>query len=197
MSENATEETAAERDREPCIRGRKIRFAPLDVGDAALLQSWRSDPTAAHEIGFWPRPLSWLRERIERDVDSHDRDDFIILLPDGTPIGHTALIDQDLVDGTAEVCLLLAPQHRHQGHGTDALDALTDFSFGELSLHRLEAVTHTDNAAALTVLARSGFVQEGVRRSACLHRGRRKDLAVLSLLRPEWEGLARPRSWDL
>ena len=93
--------------------------------------------------------------------------------------------------------MLLAPEHRGQGHGADALDTMVDLAFGELPLHRLQAVTHTENTAALKVLAKSGFVREGVRRSACLHRGRRHDVAVLSLLRPEWETLWRPRTWDL
>ncbi|MCX4694960.1 GNAT family N-acetyltransferase [Streptomyces sp. NBC_01408] len=182
--------------RVPCWRGRAVAFAPLDVDDAELMHGWRSDPVAAHEIGLWPRSLSALRERLERDRDDHDRDDFLVLLPDGTPIGHIALVDQDMVDGTAEVLLMMDPGYRGRSHGTDALDALTDFAFGELPMQRLQAVTHTTNTAALTVLARAGFVQEGIRRSACLHRGRRLDVAVLSLLRGEWEALARPRSWD-
>ncbi|MFD1271386.1 hypothetical protein ACFQ51_03670 [Streptomyces kaempferi] len=36
-----------------------------------------------------------------------------------------------------------------------------------------------------------------MRRSACLHRGRRYDVAVLALLREEWQELTRPRSWDV
>ncbi|MFF2138928.1 hypothetical protein [Streptomyces sp. NPDC058193] len=64
-------------------------------------------------------------------------------------------------------------------------------------MQRVEALTHTDNAAALTVLAAAGFTHEGVRRSSCLHRCRRYDDVVLSLLRTEWEALDRPRSWDL
>ncbi|WP_329203311.1 GNAT family N-acetyltransferase [Streptomyces sp. NBC_01435] len=124
------------------------------------------------------------------------RDDFLVLLPDRTPIGHTALSGQNIVNGTAQVELMLAPQHRGHGHGTDALDALVDLAFGELPMHRLTAETHTDNAPALAVLARSGFVREGTSRAACLHRGRRHDLAVFSLLRPEWETLNRPRAWD-
>ncbi|MFE0377148.1 GNAT family N-acetyltransferase [Streptomyces inhibens] len=196
MAENLGKDIAADRGREPCWRGRSVGFTPLETDDAELLQKWRSDPTAAHEIGLWPRALSSLRDRIERDIDDQNRDDFLVLLPDGTPIGHIALIAQDLADGTAEVYLMLAPQNRGRGHGRDALDALADLAFGELPLHRLEAVTHTENAAALTVLAASGFVREGVRRSACLHRGRRYDLALLSLLRAEWEALERPRSWD-
>ncbi|WP_411114614.1 GNAT family N-acetyltransferase [Streptomyces sp. 029-5] len=77
------------------------------------------------------------------------------------------------------------------------MNALVDVAFGELPMYRLQAVTHTDNTAALTTLTNAGFIQGGVRRSACLHRGRRYDLAVLSLLRAEWEALTRPRSWDL
>ncbi|MCT4357888.1 GNAT family N-acetyltransferase [Streptomyces sp. Je 1-79] len=183
--------------RQVCWRGRGIVFAPLDVDDAELVHAWRADPVAAHEIGMWPRSLSALRERIERDRDDHDRDDFLVLLPDGTPIGHIALFDQDLVDGTAEILLMLDPERRSQGYGTDAVDALVDLAFGELPMHRLQAVTHTTNTAALDVLARAGFSQEGIRRSACQHRGRRYDVAVLALLRDEWQALSRPRSWDV
>ncbi|MFB7548115.1 GNAT family N-acetyltransferase [Streptomyces sp. NPDC056154] len=183
--------------REVCWRGRDIAFAPLDVDDAELVHAWRADPVAAHEVGMWPRSLSAVRERIERDRDEHDRDDFLVLLPDGTPIGHIALTDQDMVDGTAEITLVLDPGHRGRGHGVDAVDALVDLAFGELPMHRVQAVTHTTNTAALGVLAGAGFVQEGVRRSACLHRGRRYDVAVLALLRDEWQALARPRSWDV
>ncbi len=182
----------AESPREVCWRGRVVAFAPLDVDDAELIHGWRSDPVAAHEIGIWPRSLSAVRDR-----DEHDRDDFLVLLPDGTPIGHIALTDQDMVDGTAEIMLILDPDHRGQGHGADAVDALVDLAFGELPMHRVQAVTHTTNTAALGVLARAGFVQEGVRRSACLHRGRRYDVAVLALLRDEWQELTRPRSWDM
>ncbi|MFJ1704657.1 GNAT family N-acetyltransferase [Kitasatospora sp. NPDC088346] len=186
-----------EGDREVCWRGRRVGFAPLDVDDAEVLHSWRSDPVAAHEMGLWPRPLSALRERIERYGEDQDRDDFLVLLPDGTPIGHAVLSDQDMVDGTADLQLLLDPAHRRRGYGGDVVDALADLAFGELPMHRLQAVTHTTNGAALGVLERSGFLREGVRRSSCLHRGRRHDLAVLSLLRAEWEALERPRSWEL
>ncbi|MEU2108622.1 GNAT family protein [Streptomyces sp. NPDC019507] len=192
-----TEGAHADIRRVTCWRGRAVALAPLDVDDAELVHAWRADPVAAHEVCVWPRTLSAVRERIERDRDEHDRDDFLVLLPDGTPIGHIALTDQDMVDGTAEIMLVLDPDHRGQGHGADAVDALVDLAFGELPMHRVQAVTHTTNTAALGVLARSGFVQEGVRRSTCLHRGRRYDVAVLALLREEWQALTRPRSWDI
>ncbi|MFF2775485.1 GNAT family N-acetyltransferase [Streptomyces sp. NPDC058052] len=177
-------------------RAGSVALAALDTDDAELLHSWRSDPVTAHHLGVWPRPLTALRERVERYIDDDDRDDFLVVLPDGTAIGHVALTGQNIVDGAAQVELILAAGYRGLGHGTAALDALVDLAFGELPMYRLTAETHTDNAPALAVLAKSGFVREGVSRSACLHRGRRHDLAVFSLLRPEWERLDRPRAWD-
>ncbi|MEU4169878.1 GNAT family protein [Streptomyces sp. NPDC026665] len=192
--------TGDERDEAPARnfawRSASIGLAVVEADDAELLHGWRSDPANAYEFCTWPRSLAWLRERIERDSEDADCDAFLVLLPDGTPIGQTALSRQNMLDGTAEVELMLDPRHRGQGHGTDALDALVDLAFGELPLYRLTAETHTGNARALAVLAKSGFVQEGVSRGACLHRGRRHDLAVFSLLRPEWEALNRPRAWD-
>lgn len=190
------DEHDAEQHREIAWHAKSLGLAAVDTGDAELLHHWRSDPVNAYETGLWPRSLTALRERIERDSDDDERDDFLVLLPDGTPIGHVALSGQDIAGGTAQVEVMLAAEHRGRGHGTDALAALVDLAFGELPMHRLVAETHTGNAPALAVLAKSGFVREGVSRAACLHRGRRQDLAVHSLLRPEWEALDRPRAWD-
>ncbi|MFE7355571.1 GNAT family N-acetyltransferase [Streptomyces sp. NPDC057543] len=185
-----------EAERELSWRAKSVGLAALDIDDAELMHRWRSDPTVAHQMGIWPRSLTAMRERIERDIEDDDRDDFLIILPDSTPVGHVALTSQNIVDGTAQVELMLAAQHRGHGHGTATLDAVVDLAFGELPMYRLTAETHTDNAPALAVLAKSGFTQEGIGRAACLHRGRRHDLAVFSLLRPEWEELNRPRAWD-
>ncbi|MGW1535026.1 GNAT family N-acetyltransferase [Streptomyces aureus] len=190
------DEHDTETERPLAWRSASIGLAAVEADDAELLHGWRSDPVNAYEFCTWPRSLTALRERIERDADDDERDDFLVLLPDGTPVGQTALSRQNMIDGTAEVELILGPEHRGHGHGADALDALVDLAFGELPLYRLTAETHTGNAPARAVLAKSGFVHEGVSRGACLHRGRRHDLAVYSMLRPEWEALNRPRAWD-
>ncbi|MFF5969896.1 GNAT family N-acetyltransferase [Streptomyces sp. NPDC012769] len=192
----AGDEHEAEAERELSWRAKSVGLAALDIDDAELIHSWRSDPVAAHHIGIWPRSLTAVRARIERDIEDDDRDDFLIYPSGSAPVGYVALTSQNIVNGTAQVELMLAAQHRGQGHGTAALDAVVDLAFGELPMYRLTAETHTDNTPALAVLAKSGFTQEGVSRAACLHRGRRHDLAVFSLLRPEWEELNRPRAWD-
>ncbi|MFE1904046.1 GNAT family N-acetyltransferase [Streptomyces gardneri] len=192
----AGDEQDAEAERELAWRAGSVGLAALDVDDAELIHSWRSDPVVAHQMGIWPRSLTAVRERIERDIEDDDRDDFLILPHDSGPVGYVALTGQNIVNGTAQVELMLAARHRGHGHATAALDAVVDLAFGELPMYRVTAETHTDNAPALAVLAKSGFTREGISRAACLHRGRRHDLAVFALLRPEWEELDRPRAWD-
>ncbi|WP_329306102.1 GNAT family N-acetyltransferase [Streptomyces sp. NBC_01260] len=123
--ETARNEQDAEAEREHSWRAKSVGLAAVDIDDAELLHRWRSDPPTACEIGIWPRSLTAMRERIEHD-DDDDRDDFLALLPDSTPIGHIALSGQNIVNGTAQVELMPAPQHRGHGHGTDALNALVD-----------------------------------------------------------------------
>ncbi|MFC9589415.1 GNAT family N-acetyltransferase [Streptomyces sp. NPDC056944] len=192
----AGDEQDAETGRALAWRAGLVGLAALDTDDAELVHAWRSDPVVMHQMGIWPRALTAVRERIERDIDDDDRDDFLILPPDGVPVGYVGLTNQNMVNGTAEVELMLDTRHRGRGHATAALDAVVDLAFGELPMYRLTAETHADNAPAVAVLTRSGFTREGISRSACLHRGRRHDLAVFSLLRPEWEELDRPRAWD-
>ncbi|MFI6946975.1 hypothetical protein [Streptomyces sp. NPDC050422] len=72
-------------------------------------------------------------------------------------------------------------------------DQMADYG-AEPAVYVFGGIGDLHDASALAVLAGSGFVREGTSRSACLHRGRRHDLAVFSLLRPEWEALKRPRA---
>ncbi|MFD9241636.1 hypothetical protein ACFV0D_06800 [Streptomyces sp. NPDC059556] len=74
-------------EREISWRAGSVGLAALDPGDAELVHSWRSDPVTAHQMGIWPRSLTAVCERIERDIEDDDRDDFLILPPGGTPVG--------------------------------------------------------------------------------------------------------------
>ncbi|WP_261991443.1 hypothetical protein [Streptomyces sp. OR43] len=102
----ADDERDEETAREVSWHAESVGLAPVDLDDAELLHHWRADAAAAHEIGFWPRSLTAMRERIERDIDDDDRDDFLVLLPDSTPIGPIALSGQDIVNGTSPTARL-------------------------------------------------------------------------------------------
>ena len=67
--------------------------------------------------------------------------------------------------GVAQMCSAgywIGEPYARQGHMSEALAALTEYAFGGLGLHRMEAACLPSNAASIKLLNRCGFVQEGV-----------------------------------
>lgn len=75
-----------------------------------------------------------------------------------------------------------------QGYMSDAVRALTRFSFGALRLHRIEAACIPTNAASITLLERIGFRREGLARQYLCINGIWQDHMLFGLVRSEWAG---------
>jgi ribosomal protein S18 acetylase RimI-like enzyme len=101
-------------------------------------------------------------------------------------------IVRDLADAHGNVCLLrLAVPLPGRGVGSRFLREVLRWVFAETAAYRLWLAVMPGNARAHHVYASHGFVEEGVMRAAYRSAdGTRIDLAVMSLLRPDW--LAHP-----
>ena len=65
--------------------------------------------------------------------------------------------------------------------------ALLDWTFAQTPAHRFHLDCFDDNARAQAFYARFGFIRDGVLREAYLAPdGRRRDLVLMALTRPEW-----------
>jgi RimJ/RimL family protein N-acetyltransferase len=84
-----------------------------------------------------------------------------------------------------------------KGYGTDALNALVDFGFGELRLERIELEVYDYNLRAIRSYEKAGFRTDAVLRRARFHRGTHHDVHLMSILRDDWLGIPRKRSWEL
>jgi ribosomal-protein-alanine N-acetyltransferase len=73
-------------------------------------------------------------------------------------------------------------QERGRGLGLCALRQICTFGFDEIGLARIEATTLPENGGMLRIAEQAGFTHEGVLRSYTRERGRRCDVAMLSLL---------------
>jgi len=82
----------------------------------------------------------------------------------------------------AQLCVWVAPACRGRGLAREALGLAGDWLFDVSGLERLELLTEPDNQGLLSAATAAGFVHEGVLRSYVRERGRRIDLAILSLL---------------
>ncbi|GEO84591.1 MULTISPECIES: GNAT family N-acetyltransferase [Alphaproteobacteria] len=102
------------------------------------------------------------------------------------PVGFAILSGLDNRDGN--VCLKrLAVATPDKGYGSHLLLAIIEHTFENTPVHRLWLDVVKENTRASSVYRKAGFKQEGtLRESAVMPDGRRTDLVMMSILRPEW-----------
>lgn len=125
---------------------------------------------------------------------------FFVVSPLGSNefIGTTWLWNLDSRPNGTELSVFVLREHWGTGLGTDAVNATMDFAFGFMPWDRIWLSTDSGNARAQRSFEKSGFQREGIIRSIRGRRfGKRVDSVVMSMIRPDWEALDRPRSWDL
>jgi RimJ/RimL family protein N-acetyltransferase len=81
-----------------------------------------------------------------------------------------------------EVGCCVAPAARGRRVGTEVIVSLTNWSFAELGLGRVQVFVAPENVAALRLAERAGFEREGVLRAYWEISGKRLDVVVLARL---------------
>lgn len=185
----------------PIIRGAHVLLRPPERSDIPMFVAWLNDyETSRHLTTRAPLSIP-LEERWFDDMLTRQGKDawhFVIcLLADKRAIGTAGLFGLDLLNGQAGFGIFIGERALwNRGLGTDALEAISDFGFGELRLERIWLDVFTDNARAKRSYEKAGFSVEGVLRHDVYRSGRFQDVYRMSLLRAEWEALPGPRSWE-
>lgn len=75
---------------------------------------------------------------------------------------------------TGQVSLFIGEkQYWGKGYSTELIQALSDYGFKQLGLHKLEAGCYENNLGSLNVFLRSGYSVEGFLRQHVIHNGKR------------------------
>ena len=80
----------------------------------------------------------------------------------------------------------LARDCQGRGYMREAAEAILEFGFTRMHLHRVQAEAHPRNAASIRLAQRLGFQLEGVHREQGYWGGQFHDLNCYSLLESEW-----------
>lgn len=107
-----------------------------------------------------------------------------------TCVGEVVLNDWDDANESCNFRILIGPDGRDRGLGSEATRLMIDYAFEHLPLHRIELEVYAFNPRAQRVYEKAGFVVEGRRRDALLIDGARIDSIMMSVLKPEWCRLA-------
>jgi ribosomal-protein-serine acetyltransferase len=108
-----------------------------------------------------------------------------VLVADRAPVG-TMGCSIDEANRSAEIGYWIAAGYEGRGLVTKAARALTTFLVQDLGLHRVAIRAGIENRRSRAVAERLGFVLEGTQRHGQLLDSGFIDLAVYSMLAPEW-----------
>jgi RimJ/RimL family protein N-acetyltransferase len=182
-------------------RGERVYLRPLEPDDVEVVHRWFEDTRIQTLMGDLPVSLAARRQRYEEAAKTDGQDVFrfvICLLDDDRAIGRTDVFQIDRQNGSCAFGITIGdPELWSQGLGTDAVNAVVDFAFGQLRVERVWLDTDDHNARAQAVYRKAGFVEEGRFRRAFYQDGGWSDDIRMAMLRDEWAALPRPKSWEL
>lgn len=181
----------------PCLATSRLKLREIAPTDAPSLLAIHGDREAMRWFGTdsitslaqaeemvktfasWRNPpATGIRWAIERNLD-------------GRFVGTCGLFRWNRRWRSCTVGYELAQEAWGKGLMTEALGAALAWGFEGMELNRVEAQVHPHNGSSLKLLARLGFVEEGILRQAGFWDGEHRDLVQLSLLREDHQGSTR------
>ena len=169
-----------------------IRRATLT--DAAAFARIMGDPAVYRGTMQLPytNEAVWAARLAENDVP-HRADLQLVAELDGTVVGNAGLHPVGPSARRRHAAMLgiaVAPQGQRQGVGSALMAAMCEQADRWLGLLRLELTVFVDNATAVRLYQRHGFVIEGTLRGYALRDGHYCDVFTMARLHPNPPGIA-------
>ncbi|RKQ34674.1 GNAT family N-acetyltransferase [Oceanobacillus halophilus] len=111
----------------------------------------------------------------------------IVLKETGDFIGTVGLNNLNFRNKRADIGFELHPAHWRKGITIEAVQEVFRYSFNNLNIYRMGAITFPQNEASIQLLMRLGFKKEGVLRGYLYQNNQSHDAFIFSLLQNEWE----------
>ena len=173
------------------VRGPELHLRYATPDDAPALLELGGDPEVTRHFSWGPyreldEPLAYVAS-LARQRAAGTRLEFVICDAADVPLGVTGLSEFAPRDRRATVGTWLGRPHWGSGANRASKALILALAFRTLGLERVTALASPENARSLAALERLGFVREGLLRSYHRHGDERRDVAILGLLRGDWE----------
>jgi ribosomal-protein-alanine N-acetyltransferase len=173
------------------VRGPQFTLRLLTSEDVPALFELGRDPDVSRFFSWSPyREQSEAAEYVaslDRQREAGERLELAVVDARGSVVGITGLSELSRRDRRAVIGTWLGRVHWGSGANRESKALLLALAFGSLGLLRVTALASPQNVRSIAALERLGFVHEGVLRGWHVHGGVPLDVAVLRMLRDEWE----------
>ncbi len=146
------------------LKTNRIRLVDLTEDDLAVYREWflESDPSRQTCRPLGDLSLEGMIDRFhERSVSDTARDFAVQRVDDNRFMGRVTYFDLNIRNRAVEIGFLIGPIFRRQGYAQEAVILLLDHLFNELDLNKVMAQTGEFNIAAISLLKKLRFKQDG------------------------------------
>ncbi|MBX3066476.1 MAG: GNAT family protein [Anaerolineae bacterium] len=172
--------------------GKLVKLTGPKQGDHEIMVNWGSRTDYQRLLSSDPaRPYTvegLQEEDKESEKRAHRRFNFRLrTVVDDKLIGFAELF----VEWNHQNCWLAIgigdPEYWGKGYGSEAVTLLVNYAFRELNLYKVCLDLFEYNPRAYAAYLKVGFIEEGRRHEQLLRDGRRWDLILMGITRPQWE----------
>jgi RimJ/RimL family protein N-acetyltransferase len=166
-----------------------VALRPVREDDLPMLEELTQDPERTGEFEWfgWADLRHWRRGWEENGLISADGGTLIVTSGER----RLGLVDwrrRPITVATSyswEIGIILLPEARGQGYGTQAQRLLARYLFAHTTVHRIWAGTEVENVAEQRALEKAGFTKEGIARATGWRNGDWRNGVIYSLLRTD------------
>ncbi len=175
------------------IRSDRLLLREFKEADWQAVHIYASDPEVVRFMEWGPNDEDDTKAFISRSIASQKerpRRKYTLAI---TLKGESKLI------GGCDVCVVSSEHKKgwlgyclnrdfwHKGYATETVQALLEFGFKQLALHRIFAEVDPDNIASRNVLEKTGMLYEGHVREHRWAKGKWRDSLLYATLENEWK----------
>jgi ribosomal-protein-alanine N-acetyltransferase len=173
------------------VRGPRLSLQILRPEHADSLYELGRDPEISRFFSWSPyeavEEASSFIDSLTRQRETGHRYELGIFGNEGELLGITGFSDFSRRDRRAVLGTWLGRPHWGSGANRESKALVLALAFRALGLLRVTALASPQNVRSVAALQRLGFVHEGVLRGWHVHSGVPRDVAVLRMMRDEWE----------
>lgn len=169
----------------------KLRFVDQAVMDF-VFQIFNDDELAAFFGYLTAEELEEAKKKYKGGLSTYDRKfiNFLLIDPSGRAMGGCGFHTWYLTHNRAEIGYgLYREDDKRKGYMSEAIEAVVEYGFKEMNLHRIEALVGPDNIGSQKLVKRLGFQYEGHMREHFFSNGNMDDSLMFGLLQRDYLGI--------
>lgn len=175
----------------PSIETERLLLRKITLNDASDMFEYASNPEVS-QYTMWSTHTSiedtkYFLQSLTKMYKRRELVDWgIVHKAEKKFIGTCGFVEWSMTHSRAEIGYALSRRYWGEGYMSEAVNAVIEFGFREMSLNRIMGRCEVNNIASARVMEKVGMQMEGILRQHLFVKDRYWDLKIYSILREEF-----------